>query len=66
LAFDALQQDDDEDDEDEDDEDDAMADDSAAPKVAVATNVFEMATETESSNPAVDEPAATDDTDEIT
>ncbi|KAJ5558807.1 hypothetical protein N7535_009312 [Penicillium sp. DV-2018c] len=63
MSFDVLQQDDED---SEDDDGDAMADDSAAPKAAVATNIFEMATETESANPAVDEPAPTDDTDEIT
>ncbi|KAJ6139271.1 hypothetical protein N7471_005757 [Penicillium samsonianum] len=61
LAFNALQQaDDDEDDED----DDAMAEDSAPAKIAVAKNVFQIATE--GSNPATNDSTTVDETDEIT
>ncbi|CAG7947316.1 unnamed protein product [Penicillium nalgiovense] len=61
LAFIALQQDDN----DEDDEDnDAMGEDSAPAKIAVADNVFQIATE--GSNPATEDSAAVDEADEIT
>lgn len=63
MAFDILQQNDDAD-EDEDEDEDAMAEDTAAPKVIVATNVFEL--ETDDSNLATDDPAAVEETDEIT
>ncbi|KGO75735.1 Ribosome biogenesis protein Alb1 [Penicillium italicum] len=61
LAFSALQQDDD----DEDDEDDeAMAEDSAPTTIAVAKNVFQIATE--DSNPAIEDTNIVDEADEIT
>ncbi|KAJ5782690.1 hypothetical protein N7457_004464 [Penicillium paradoxum] len=60
MTFAALQEDDDEDDED----DDAMVEESAAPKAVVATNVFEMVAE--NSDPATDDAAPVDETDEIT
>jgi hypothetical protein len=61
LTFTALQQGDDEED---DEDDDAMAEDSAPAKVAVANNVFQIATE--GTNPATDDSATVDEADEIT
>ncbi|OQE32432.1 hypothetical protein PENFLA_c001G02076 [Penicillium flavigenum] len=60
LTFTALQDDDEEGDED----DDAMAEDSAPAKIAVANNVFQIATE--GTNPATDDSATVDEADEIT
>jgi hypothetical protein len=62
LVFAALQQDDEE---DEDDDDDEMVKDDA-PTIPVAKNVFEIEMENEDSKPATNNPATTEEADEIT